>query len=63
VAKTSAFNTWVLRFDTELRNRTCLSWIDACGDPEPLDSYYQASYTPEQAVSHFINKFNLDRVG
>ena len=53
------FEEWKAAFEAELMRRAGLTWADACGDPEPLQSYFDDKTTPVDAVVHFIEKYDL----
>ena len=57
--KEQDFNCWVEKLDSEMQRRVGCMWLDLCGEDEPIEGYYDAGFTPEAAVTHWIEKYDL----
>jgi hypothetical protein len=41
----------------------CVTWIDACGDDEPLLQALESKHSPEEFVEQFARKYDLTPYG
>lgn len=53
---------WALVVDELFRETTGCSWVDLCGDDEPIESACARGETPEQFVNYWIEKYDLTRI-
>ena len=57
-----SMSIWKYMFEKKYEERTGLSWQDGGGDDEEMERYYDNNFTPNDAVQHQMDKYDLDDV-
>lgn len=56
----TSFSLWKYMFEKRYKQRTGISWQDGGGDDEEAERYFDQNFTPEEAVQHQMDKYDLD---
>ena len=59
----SRYSQWFEEFTAEYLKQVGITWHDGGGDWQTAKSYFDNGWTVEKAVTHQIEKYNLERVG
>lgn len=57
---TTSFSLWKYMFKSRYLERVGISWEDGGGDDEEMERYFDANFSPGDAVQHQMDKYDLD---